>query len=229
MERGLYIAAAGMLTELARQDLIANDLANAATPGYKQDRAQQQSFGSLLVADRASGRVVGSQGAGPRIAAVHTDMTPGPIQRTDEPLDFAVQGPGFFAVQTAQGVRYTRNGRFSVSPAGELITQTGNAVLDQRGRPVKVGRDGTVAAAALGVYNVNGARKIGDSLFTGAAAGRAAGVVEAGALEGSGTDATRTLVEMMTSLRAFESGQKVITTIDETLGRAVNDVGSVGR
>jgi flagellar basal-body rod protein FlgG len=229
MERGLYIAAAGMLTELARQDLIANDLANAATPGYKQDRAQQQSFGSLLVADRSSGRVVGSQGAGPRIAAVRTDMTPGPIQHTDEPLDFAVQGPGFFAVQTAQGVRYTRNGRFSASPAGELITQTGDAVLDQRGRPVKIGGDGTVAAAALGVYNVTGARKIGDSLFTGAAAGRAAGVVEAGALEGSGTDATRTLVEMMTSLRAFESGQKVITTIDETLGRAVNDVGSVGR
>ena len=83
-----------------------------------------------------------------------------------------------------------------------------------------------VAAGALGVFNVPGARKQGDNLFTGAAAGRATGTVEQGSLEGSGVDPARTMVDMIASLRAFESGQKAIQTIDETMQHGATQVGS---
>jgi flagellar basal-body rod protein FlgG len=227
MERGLYIAASGMLTEMARQDLIANDLANASTPGYKADRTSQQSFSEILLANRETGETIGSLGTGVSVARQVTDMTPEAVKDTGEPLDFAITGDGFFAVQTAQGVRYTRNGRFSADQQGRVVDQLGNAVLGAGGAPLTVGADGTIAAAQLGVFAVPGARKSGEALFTGTAQGAATGQVRAGALEGSGTDPARTMIDMIASMRAFEAGQKVITTIDSTLEKAANQVGSV--
>jgi flagellar basal-body rod protein FlgF len=228
MERGLYIAASGMVSEMARQDLIANDLANASTPGYKADRAVQGSFGDLLLSNTATGATVGELGLGSRIERQITDMTAAPLKETGESLDFAVEGDGFFAIQTQQGVRYTRNGQFTATAQGTLADQRGNAVLGQNGQPVRVGADGTVDPTAVGLFNVANARKVGDALFQGTAgAGRAAGQVRSGALEGSGSDPTRAMVDMIASLRAYESGQKVITTIDSTLGKAANQVGSL--
>src|SRR3954463_3185743 len=118
MERGLYIAASGMLSEMVRQDQIANDLANASTPGYKADRATQKSFGDILLANSVTGQQIGSLGLGSQIASIVTDTTPAPARETGEPLDFAVEGEGWFGVQTQQGLRYTRNGQFGVSPQG---------------------------------------------------------------------------------------------------------------
>jgi flagellar basal-body rod protein FlgF len=228
MERGLYIAASGMVSEMARQDLIANDLANASTPGYKADRAVQGSFGDLLLSNTATGATVGPLGLGSRIERQVTDLSAAPIKETGEALDFAVEGDGFFAVQTPQGVRYTRNGQFTATAQGTLADQRGNAVLGQNGQPVRIGADGKVDAAAVGLFTVANARKVGDSMLQGTvAAGRAAGQVRSGALEGSGSDPTRAMVDMIASLRAYESGQKVITTIDSTLGKAANQVGSL--
>src|SRR2546423_792516 len=115
MERGLYIAASGMLSELTRQDQIANDLANASTPGYKADRAAQASFGDLLLANRANGAPVGPLGLGATIAEIRTDLTQAPLKETGEPLDVALEGPGFLSVQTPAGTRYTRNGQVVVA------------------------------------------------------------------------------------------------------------------
>jgi flagellar basal-body rod protein FlgF len=112
MDRGLYIAASGMLAEQVRQDQIANDLANAATPGYKADRTTQRSFGELLLSNSATGAVVGGQGTAVAVDEVRTDFTSATARETGEPLDFAIVGDGFFAVQTGQGVRYMRNGQF---------------------------------------------------------------------------------------------------------------------
>src|SRR4051794_1852636 len=108
MERGLYIAAAGMVAEMVRQDQISNDLANAATPGYKADRSQQQSFADLLLQNQATGQTIGKLGVGPLITRTVTDFSPEPLRDTGEPLDLAVAGDGYFGIQTAQGVRYTR-------------------------------------------------------------------------------------------------------------------------
>src|SRR3954453_21306247 len=99
MERGLYIAASGMLAEQARQDLIAHDLANASTPGYKADRVASKSFGAMLLHDTRSGQTIGALGLGTQIEKQVTDTSPGPLRDTGEPLDFAVEGDGFFAVQ----------------------------------------------------------------------------------------------------------------------------------
>ena len=227
MERGLYIAASGMVAEMARQDLIANDLANASTPGYKADRAVQGSFGNLLLANTETGQSIGTLGRGARIERQVTDLSAGPIKETGEDLDFAVEGDGYFAVQTAQGVRYTRNGQFTAAANGRLTDQVGNAVLNQNGQPITIGADGKVPEASLGVFTLTNARKAGDNFFQGTAGGRAAGQVRSGALEGSGADPVRAMTDMIASLRAFESGQKVITTIDSTLNKAANQVGSM--
>ena len=227
MERGLYIAASGMLAEQVRQDQIANDLANAATPGYKADRTSQAGFGELLLANSATGQVVGPQGTAVQVSAVETDFSPKPAKDTGEPLDFAIVGEGFFAVQTANGTRYTRNGQFQADAQGRLVTPQGDPVLGRGGRTLAVGADGRVDPRRLEVVTLRNPRKDGDNLVTGTAAGTAAGQVRAGALESSGADAARSMVDMIASMRAFEAGQKVIQTIDETLGKAATQVGAV--
>src|SRR5271156_892861 len=107
MDRGLYIAASGMLAELTRQDQIANDLANASTPGYKPDSSSQESFGSLLLQNKATGAPIGTISEGARIQATTTNMAPGTLTQTNQPLDLGLDGQGFFSVQTPAGNRYT--------------------------------------------------------------------------------------------------------------------------
>lgn len=227
MDRGLYIAASGMLAEQIRQEQIANDLANASTPGYKGDRTAQRSFGDILLANSTNGTAVGRQSTAVRVDAIETDFSPKPARETGEPLDFAISGEGFFAVQTAQGVRYTRNGQFSLDPQGRLVTAAGDPVLDAAGRAITAA-DGKVDPRQIGVVALTDPRKEGDSLVSGTLAGAAAGTVRAGALEGSGADASRSMVDMIASMRAFEAGQKVIQAIDETLGQAATKVGAIG-
>ena len=216
-----------MLAELVRQDQIANDLANSATNGYKADRSVQRSFGDMLLQNSRTGAPIGRLGVGPVIAEVVTDMSPGAIRISGEPLDMAIDGEGFFAVRTGAGVRYTRNGQFSVSAAGNLVDGMGREVLSSGGQPIRVGRDGKVDPARVGVFAVRDPAKEGESLFAGAAAGRAAGRVRAGTLEGSAADPARSMVDLIASFRAFEAGQRVIRTVDETLGKAAGQVGSI--
>jgi flagellar basal-body rod protein FlgG len=227
MERGLYIAASGMLTEMVRQDQIANDLANASTPGYKSDRATQRSFGDMLLSNSVSGQTVGPLGLGSEIDSITTDTSSAPARDTGEPLDFAVVGDGWFGVQTPQGTRYTRNGQFGVSAQGTLVDSMGNQVLGRGGGPIRVPADGQVDPQQVGIFALNNPQKIGDSYVTGAAGGQATGTVRQGALEGSNADPSRSMVDMIASFRAFESGQRVIRTIDETLAKASNVVGGM--
>jgi len=228
MERGLYIAASGMIAEQARQDLIANDLANASTPGYKSDRATQRAFDEVLLQNTQNGTPVGALGQGVAIDRQATDWRPQPIRQTEEPLDFAIQGEGFFVVQGANGAQYTRNGRFSAANDGTLTTATGETVIGRNGQPLRVGQDGTVDPNQLQITLLENPQKAGEGFVTGQAAGNApVGSVKSGAIEGSGVDAARTMVDMIASMRAFESGQRVIRTIDDTLQKAANDVGQL--
>lgn len=243
MDRGLYIAASGMLAELVRQDQIASDLANASTPGYKPDRSAQASFGDVLLQNTATGQTIGTLGQGVAIAETATDLSQGPLRQTGEPLDLALQGDGFLVVRTPAGVAYTRNGQLATDAKGELVTAAGYPVLDTRNQPLVVGgdpqsvtvaADGTVAAGgktvgSLAVVSLTGATKQGDNVFAGTAGARPKGTqVVQGSLEGSSVDAAQAMIDMVVSLRAFESAQKVIQTIDETLGRGIDSAGSVG-
>jgi flagellar basal-body rod protein FlgG len=166
-------------------------------------------------------------GQGPLITKQVTDLTPEALRSTGQPTDLAIAGPGYFAIQTANGVRYTRDGAFKAAADGTLTDQLGNTVLGTDRKPVKVNADGTVDTAKVGNFALTGVKKQGDSYFTGTAAGTGKGEVQSGYLEGSGVDAGRTMVDMMASLRAFEAGQKAIQTIDGTLQQAAGQVGTL--
>jgi flagellar basal-body rod protein FlgG len=227
MDRGLYIAASGMLSELVRQDQISNDLANASTPGYKADRSTQKSFQDLLLDNTQTGESVGSLGLGAQIDSIVTDFSPAPMRQTGEALDFAIDGEGFFGLQTPQGTRYTRNGQFSTNASGTLVSSLGYPVLSQSGGTIRVGSGGKVDADRVGVFAVPNAVKQGESLFTGSSGGQAPGKARGGVLEGSGADPARSMVDMIASFRAFEAGQRVIRTLDETLQKATTQVGQI--
>jgi flagellar basal-body rod protein FlgG len=230
MDRGLYLAASGMLAEQLRQDQIANDLANSSTSGYKAERTTQQSFGNLLLSNSVTGQAIGSQSTCVAVTNTVTDWSPQAIKDTGEPLDMAIHGDGFFAVQTAQGVRYTRNGEFSSDEQGRLVTAMGDPVLGRNNQPVRIGADGKVDPRNLNVVLLDNPEKAGNNYVTGtpgAVAGQVAGAVRAGALEASGANANQAMVDMIESMRAYEAGQKVIHTIDETLGKAASSVGAL--
>ena len=230
-----------MLAELARQDQIANDLANGSTPGYKADRSAQGSFGEMLLINRATGAQVGPLGMGATVTTTRADMSQAALRETGEPLDLALEGPGFLAVQTPGGTRYTRDGQLMLDGQGRLATDTGLPVLDDEGNAIRLGTTADVAIAAdgritvagravgrLGLVALENPVKQGDSLFAGTPGGRPEGTaIRAGFLEGSGVDAARAMVDLMTSLRAFESQQRGVRAIDETLQKGIS-AGSVG-
>jgi flagellar basal-body rod protein FlgF len=243
MERGLYIAASGMLAEQVRQDQLANDLANASTPGYKADNSEQASFSDLLLWNSSTGAPVGSLSMGSRITKVVTDLSQGPLQSTGNPLDVALAGAGFLAVSTGSGVRYTRDGQLVVDGRGRLTTATGDLVLGTSGKPITVGqvadpssisidqrgtvKVGTRTVGTLAVMSLTGATKQGDTLFSGTPGVRPAGTnVEQGFLEGSGVQPASAMVDMIVSFRSYETTQRAIQSIDQELGRAANSIGS---
>ena len=181
----------------------------------------------MLLANTEGGAAVGAVNEGVALGRTYTNMTAGTLQETGEPLDFAIEGEGFFAVRTSAGIRYTRDGQFTSSAAGILTDSNGDPVLSARGGQIRVGAKGTVTAGALGVFEVPAAAKQGENLYTGTPKGKASGTVRQGSLEGSGVDAAKTMVEMITSLRSFQSGQQAIQSIDQTLQEAASQVGSL--
>ncbi len=226
-----------MLAEEARQSLLASDLANVATPAYKPERAAVHAFGALLAVERASGALVGELGLGVSLAAGEVELSQGPLRETGDPLDVALQGEGFLVVHTPAGRRYLRGGRLAVDGQGRLVTSTGHPLLDDQGRVVVVegegfslAADGTVSVggrpvARLAVVTLEGPAREGDGLYGGRPGTRPDSTsVRQGWLEGSSVDTARTMVDALTSLRAFEALQRVIRAIDDSLGRAINGV-----
>lgn len=127
-----------LLSRLSLQDratqAMAHNMANADTPGF---RAMRPVFGQVMVSLRGAGGMPGDSSMSlPQDRATWRDMTQGPLQTTGNKLDVAVDGEGFFVVETPKGERYTRAGRFSIGANGRLVDQEGNAVLDSRDRPI---------------------------------------------------------------------------------------------
>jgi flagellar basal-body rod protein FlgF len=228
MDTGLYIAASGMLAQQVREDQLANDLSNASTPGYKKDSSVQSDFGAMLMANTATGQPIGPINTGVRLGAPVTDTTPASLHSTGQPLDFGIAGQGFFAVRTAQGIRYTRDGQFQGNAQGQLVDGQGNQVLSQNGAPIAVSAQGTVPASSLGVFNVTGVAKQGDNYFTGAAGGKGTGTVKQGELEDSSVDPVSTMVHMISSLQTYQAGENAIQTIDSTMQESAGSVASLG-
>jgi flagellar basal-body rod protein FlgF len=152
MDSGYYAAGTALVTSTQQMDTIANNLANASTVGY---RAEQNVFSSVL-ADASNGsnlnQAINNYGI---VSGTILDLSQGALQKTGNDLDAAIQGPGYFVVQTANGPMYTRNGSFQISGKGELVTPTGDAVMGQGGT-IKMPQ-GHVSISADGTISVNGA------------------------------------------------------------------------
>jgi flagellar basal-body rod protein FlgG len=216
-----------MLSEQARQDQISQDLANAATNGYKPDRVGQRSFADTLLENTRSGQPIGSLGVGPMIGVSRTDFSQGALKDTGAPLDFAISGDGFFQIRTSRGVRFTRDGSFQSNGSGQLTDQLGNLVIGKNGQPVQIKADGTADTSAIGCFKVANPQKAGDGQFTGSAGGQDNGIISSGVIETSGVDAGHTMIELMASLRTYEANLKAITTIDQTLQSAATQAGNI--
>jgi len=234
MVKGIYTSASGMLARELAQEVLANNIANVETAGFKRDRIYFQKALDGLTSAESALRVV-------------TDYREGPLIRTDNPLDLAIQGRGFFAVETPGGVRYTRNGHFSVNEEGVLVTADGYPVLGEEGPieldlsegPLSIGEDGTIKVGNSIVdrlriedfEDLKALAKEGAGLFRAQVEGRPAEEfrVRQGFLEGANVSPVGEMVRMLANYRAYEAGQRAILAQDETLRKAVNEVGRVGR
>ena len=244
MLRGLYIAASGMLNEERRLDVIANNIANADTTGFKRAVPVAEAAFSLVlrrVGDGPAAPVIGELGVGGPLTAAVPAMVQGGLRATGRALDLALVGEGFFVVQTSAGVRYTRDGSFSLDREGYLVTADGHRVLGTAG-PIRVG-SGQVAVTADGEVLVDGraagrlrlaafpaeirlARE-GDNRFRapeGSVERQAQATVRSGYLELSNVQPVREMVDMIAVMRAYEASQRAVRAHDETLGQAVNEI-----
>jgi flagellar basal-body rod protein FlgF len=153
MDSGYYAAMTGLMARTQALDAAAANLANAQTPGY---RAEREFFRSALLGpdalDSQLGQTVNNYGL---LGGDRLNLGQGALQQTGNPLDLAIEGQGFFAVQTAQGVRYTRDGSFHRSQAGLLVTSAAEPVLSPTGKPIPV-PPGDVSVGANGVLSVAG-------------------------------------------------------------------------
>jgi len=224
-----------MLTELARQERIAQDLANSATPAYKAQRVAQNEFGEMLITSQRTGATIGPASLGVTQVGLTIDFKQGALKRTDEQFDVALDGDGFLVVDTDNGPRYTRNGQLRLDGDKRLVTANGLPVLGDDGKPIVVhgsgdltiAPDGTVSrdgktAGKIHVVSLTNVTKDSESLYKGTAGARPEGTaIRQGALEGSNVEAAETMVEMISSLRSFEAGQRVLHSIDETLQRSI--------
>jgi flagellar basal-body rod protein FlgG len=235
MLEGLNTAAAGMAAQQQRLDSVANDLANANTTGYKHGRV---GFRDLIYeqAGRSSAQGVRT-GHGAAAVDAGRSFGQGALQRTDRPLDVAIQGEGFLRVKQPDGtIALTRDGSLQVDGRGRLTTGTGGLVQPSITIPkgtdpseVTIAQDGTVTAsgrrlgrlALVSVRSPQALTPIGDNAFVTNGASGAAGpaprgtFLTQGALEASNTDMAESMVTMIESQRAFELASRAIHTADQ--------------
>lgn len=244
MLRGIYTAASGMLVQSTNTDVISNNLANVDTPGYHRQAAHVRAFPDMLLSRIHQGQqeTIGRLGTGAAIDGGRFSFHPGRIHNTANPLDVALVGHGFFSVNTPEGPRYTRDGRFLLNDNGWLVDLNGNQVRGENG-PIHVG-DGQVEINSRGEIWVDGQmadrllmveftdreglRRVGSSLYEATEdvgdIFRFNGTVAQGSVEMSNVEVVREMVRMIEVHRAYEANQKVVQAHDETLGKAVNEI-----
>lgn len=235
MVKGIHTSAGAMRAALLAQDVLANNLANAGTPGFRQSRV------AFSLASAPGAPTDGAAPTPPMPEPVtRLDDAPGTYQVTEDRYDLAIQGDGYFVIQTQNGERYTRAGHFLLAGDGMLITPAGDPVLSEggpvlvpEGAALQVAPDGTVSAGdqSFGRLQVvtfaeggAGLRPSGAGLLASTdppVPSENARVLQ-GVLESPNTTAVQTMVDMITLLRHFEMNQRAVRTQDETLGRLLD-------
>jgi flagellar basal-body rod protein FlgF len=240
LDSGYYAACSALKAQSNALEVAANNIANVSTAGY---RGQIPSFESLLV--ETGGRQVGGwEHLVNQQASVHgsrLDLSQGNLERTGNPLNFAIEGPGFFSVQTKAGTMYTRNGSFQLSVSGQLLSTAGDPVLGDSGPitlptggPIAISADGTVSVAgavagklrivefaspdaitpAGGTYYA--APKNAEKLAT-------ASSVEQGMLESSNVSPVVAMVQLLTAQRQAEMVERAMSAFDSTFNKVAAD------
>ena len=249
MVKGLYTAYTGMINEQKRLDVLSNNLANADTNGYKKEGTTSQTFADELaikIKDTSSyglAQKLGTISMGVHIGETYTDYSTGSFKVTDNSTD----------KQGNSSVKYTRDGAFTVNTQGYLVTKDGDYVLNANdarngnvnGR-IRVDPTQKITVDELGNIYQNDQQvgtigivdfadydylaKYGENMYdlvNGGTVTAADGRIVQGTLESSNVNVVSEMVNMITISRAYQAGQKVINTIDETLDKAVNQVGNV--
>lgn len=257
MVKGLFTSWTGMANEQKRLDVITNNLANAATTGYKKDGVTNQSFRNLLaykvkdVSENYTDKQIGKMSLGVKIGEVYTNYDQGSLRSTGNTFDFAIQGKGFFNVSTTdkdgnQVVKYTRDGSFTMNQDGKLVDVNGNTLMGEGGEitipdntaNVKVDENGSIYADGVFVDKIkltdftdySYLKKQGDSFYLpqdGATQLDSTATIQQGYTEQSNVNVVTEMTSMIAITRAYEANQKVIQTIDGTLDLAANSVGKV--
>ena len=217
---GLYSSAAGMLGRLEQQDIIANNLANVNTAGFKRTAVGFLGFDRAL---QGAAQATGSSYVLPQLV-VQEDARQGSVQDTDVPTNLALDGPGFFVVQTEAGERLVRGGNFRLDSTGRLMTSDGSPVLGERGS-IQVGA-GKWSVDADG--NIRSGQTLIDRLRIEKGPNDGSVRVVSGSLEGSNVSAVEEMVSMIAAMRAYEACQKTIQALDQTLDKAINQMGRTG-
>jgi flagellar basal-body rod protein FlgG len=257
MMRALYTAAAGMAAQQFNIDTISNNIANVNTAGFRGNQARFQDL--IYQQLRAAGTPVGSSvvpvaqevGLGVKVGSSEKIFTQGTIQQTNNPLDIAIEGDGFFQVTKPDGtLAYTRDGSFKRDANGSMVTADGYFLNPQISIPqsalqVGVGADGAVTALLPGqsapqtlgqiqvarFTNSAGLAPSGQNLFTQTGASgspvvsqpgiNGAGTLQGGYIENSNVSIVDQMVAMITAQRAFEANSKAVTTAEQMLSTAV--------
>ena len=239
MIKGLHTSASGMIPHIKKQELAANNIANASTPGFKKDSI----FTKELSRAEKKLQPTKSDWQQPMIDQIYTDYSAGIFNKTGNPLDIAIEGDGFFALESEGGTTVlTTSGSFTVDSEGFLSLPGGLRVIGETG-PIEVG-NGKVTVALTGEVEVDGINvarlvprtvadlskleKIGSSMFA-VPEGMELLVVEKanlrqGFLEASNVDIVREMIDMIVSFRSYEANARAIQTQDQSLGHLFNRV-----
>jgi flagellar basal-body rod protein FlgF len=237
MNRGIYTGAKGMMTTTQWMDVVSNNLANASTDGYKADTV---AFTDILIRnmnqDGGEGAFIGTLGGGPDTIIESTDFTVGPIRSTGNPLDVALQNPRHLFSVRANGVQqFTRDGAFKIDESKTLVTNKGFEVLDDRGNPIRFGKEGKIEISANGSVLQGGVEiaklgvfqgeftKSGRNLWSG---DRPTLVQEpklaTTSIEGSNVEPIASMIDLIKINRFFEMSQRSIQTQDDMTGKLVD-------
>jgi flagellar basal-body rod protein FlgF len=241
MDSGYYAACAGLAAQTQALELVANNLANLGTAGFRGEQATFQSMlaGGGTVSWNPLNAAVNDFGV---LGGSRVDRSSGNLVATGNPLDLAVAGSGFFVVQSPAGPIYTRNGAFHLTPAGQLVTGEGDAVMGEQGPiilpagPVTVSEDGTVSVNGDVVATVRVAefspdtslRAMGNAMYAapdGTALPAASSSLRQGMIEDSNVSPVEGVVQLISIQRNAEMMQRALTLFDSQFNQtAVQDL-----
>lgn len=254
MIRGLYTAASGMLAGQKQQEVIADNLANVETTGYKANNTALHDFHAIVLREVGGNdivrygpfqrRLIGVVGSGTFLNDQPVDHSQGTISMTGESLDLALQGRGYLALQTPEGIRYTRDGQLRLDAERRLVSTDGFLVLPEAGDGPITLPPGTVSIDAEGLLTVDEAPVAqlrlrdfadGDLVRDGNTRFIAAGpelpadaIVRQGYLERSNVDAVGAMTSAISTFQSYTTMQRAFQVQLDTLQRAITEVGRVG-